>query len=70
MAERNKDRHPRWGTRTEGMIYAKLGATKMNELLQSGKIVAKKVGGKIIVDLNSIDDLYDGMPDVKAKSNT
>jgi hypothetical protein len=67
MAERKPDeRHPRWATRLEAMSYGRYGATTMNELMQSGKIIAKKRGTKIIVDLNSIDDLHNALPDVKA----
>ena len=59
-------RQPRWATRQEAMAYGKIGATKMNELMQGGRIVAKKDGNKVIVDLNSIDDHYDALPQVGA----
>jgi hypothetical protein len=59
-----RDRQPRWATRLEAMTYARMGATRFNELMQDRKIVAKKNGGKVVVDLNSIDDLYASLPDV------
>jgi hypothetical protein len=49
-------RTPRWATRTEAMTYAKVGATTMNELMHSHRIFAKKLGNKVLVDLNSVDD--------------
>ena len=57
-------RPPRWATRLEAMAYGKFGSTTMNDLLQSGHIVAKKAGKKNIVDLNSIDDYILSLPDV------
>jgi hypothetical protein len=59
-----KARIPRWATRTEAMTYAKIGATKMNELMHSHRIFAKKLGKKVLVDLNSVDDLIAALPDV------
>jgi hypothetical protein len=54
----------RWATRQEAMAYAKVGSTKMNDLMHSRRIFAKKDGKKVIVDLNSIDDFYGTLPDV------
>ena len=57
-------RLPRWGTRAEGMTHGKFGATFMNQLMHDKKIVAKKDGGRVNVDLNSIDDYLEALPDV------
>jgi hypothetical protein len=54
----------RWATRCEAMAYARIGSTKMNELLQSGRIYAKKDGRKVIVCLDSVDRYYGSLPDV------
>jgi hypothetical protein len=63
------DRPPhRWATRREAMSYARIGSTKMNELLQEGALLAKKHGRKVIVDLNSIDEFYGALPDVASSS--
>jgi hypothetical protein len=59
-----RDRLPRWATRLEAMAYARVGSTKMNEWLHSRRIFAKKLGNKVIVDLNSVDDLIASAPDV------
>jgi hypothetical protein len=60
------DRPRRWATRQEAMAYARLGATKMNDLMHGRFIFAKKLDGKVLVDLNSIDDFYGALPDVGA----
>jgi hypothetical protein len=57
-------RLPRWATRLEAMAYARVGSTKMNEWLHGRRIFAKKLGNKVIVDLNSVDDLITSAPDV------
>jgi hypothetical protein len=54
----------RWATRREAMAYARVGSTKMNEMMQSRLILAKKDGRKVIIDLNSIDSYYAALPDV------
>jgi hypothetical protein len=59
-----KGRVPRWATRVEALSYARLGATRFNELMQNRQVVAKKNGGKVIVDLNSVDDFFATLPDV------
>ena len=58
-------RLPRWGTRQEGMAHGRLGSTTMNELMQTGKVRAKKLGTKVLIDLNTIDDYINSLPDVK-----
>jgi hypothetical protein len=54
----------RWASRKEALTYARVGATKMNTLLQSQAILAKKDGRKVIVDLDSIDRYYESLPNV------
>jgi hypothetical protein len=57
----------RWATRLETINYSKMGATKVNNLMQAGRIQAKKLDGiKVLVNLNSIDALYDTLPDAGA----
>jgi hypothetical protein len=59
--QRRKSR--RWGTRTEAMVYGIIGSTRLNELMQAKKIIAKKNGVKVVIDLDSIDDFFDTLPD-------
>jgi len=62
---RRPRRDPRWAPRQKAMHYGgDIGATRMNELMQTGKICAKKDGKKVVVDLNSIDDYLWSLPDV------
>ena len=63
-----ESRPHRWATRREAMSYGRMGSTKMNELLQSGRIYAKKDGRKGIVCLDSIDRYYAALPDVGSAS--
>ena len=63
---------PRWATRLEAIKYARVGATKFSELIRDRRIVAKRLDAKkLIIDLNSIDQLYECLPDGAApdKSN-
>jgi hypothetical protein len=63
--DQRQRRQPRWAPRKAAMAYAAdTGSTHFNELMKSGKIRAKKDGVKVIVDLNSIDDFFDSLPDV------
>jgi hypothetical protein len=57
--------HPhRWATRKEALAYAKVGATKLSEIIKERRIVAKRLDGKkLLIDLLSIDRLYDSLPD-------
>jgi hypothetical protein len=57
-------RPPRWASRQEAMAHGRIGATTMNDWLQNHKIVAKKVGKKVLVDLNSVDDHIESFPDI------
>jgi hypothetical protein len=57
----------RWAPRSVAMAYAAdSGATHFNELVKSGKVRAKKDGAKVIVDLDSIDEYIEGLPDATA----
>lgn len=59
-----KERQPRWASRIEAMNYSKIGSTTMNQLMHTKKVFAKKLGNKVIVDLNSIDDYIAALPHV------
>jgi hypothetical protein len=58
----------RYASRKEAMAYMRVGSTKMNELMQAGLIAAKKHGVKVIVDLDSVDQYYEALPNVRAQS--
>jgi excisionase family DNA binding protein len=54
----------RYATRQEAMSYLNIGSTKMNTLLQGQVIAAKKIGRKVLVDLDSVDSYYAALPNV------
>ena len=62
MSAVSTDRLPRWGTRLEAMAHARIGSTLMNEWIQQRRVMAKRCGRKILIDLNSVDDLIHGLP--------
>jgi hypothetical protein len=41
-----------------------MGSTTLNSLMQRRRVTAKKLGHKVVVDLNSIDAYYESLPDV------
>jgi hypothetical protein len=61
-----KSRRPRrWGSRKQAMAEANVGPTKLNELMMGGRIVAKRLDGKVVIDLDSIQELYASLPTVR-----
>jgi hypothetical protein len=64
VSGQKKDLRPaRWATRLEAMEYSRTGATKFNDLIQRKKIIAKRDGNRVKVDLNSVDDMLRALPD-------
>ena len=45
-----------------GMDYIGVGRTKAYELIASGEIVAVKMGGRTMIDLDSVDKFHAGLP--------
>jgi hypothetical protein len=56
----------RFASRAETMAYMKIGSTRLNELLQGQAFFAVKDGGKVIIDLDSVDDYRQSLPRVGA----
>ena len=52
----------RWASRKEAIAYAKVGTTKFHELINQKLIVARRLGSKTIIDLDSIDALFESLP--------
>ena len=63
-SKEKSERPRRWGSRKQAMAEAGVGPTKLNEMMQSGRIVAKRLDGKVLVDLDSIQELYNSLPTV------
>jgi hypothetical protein len=52
----------RYATRLEAMAHLNIGSTKMNDLLNAKVFVAKKIGRKVLVDLDSLDRYFEALP--------
>jgi predicted transcriptional regulator len=66
MSVTEKSKRPRrWGSRKQAMAEANVGPTKLNEMMMSGRIVAKRLDGKVLIDLDSIQELYASLPTVR-----
>jgi hypothetical protein len=63
----------RWVKRLSACKYAGLGRSKLDELILSGLIRAKKEPGNpqapVYVDLTSIDQFYDSLPDAPLRKS-
>jgi hypothetical protein len=58
----------RWGSRKEAMLEAGIGPTKLNEMMMAGRIIAKRLDGKVLVDLDSIQTLFESLPSVREQT--
>jgi hypothetical protein len=59
----------RWGSRKDAMARARIGATKLHELINQNRIRARKLDGKTLIDLNSLDDLIENSPAVGSNAD-
>ncbi len=48
----------------EACAYAKCGATKLYELMGEGKIAARRMFGKTMIDLDSVDAWHHSLPKI------
>ena len=52
----------------DGCRYGKFGKTKAYELIAQQRIRAYKMGGKTMIDLDSVDEYHASLPRVEFKS--
>jgi hypothetical protein len=52
----------------EGLARAKCGTTKMYQLINQGKIIAYRDGGRTLLDADSIDRYHASLPRVGGPS--
>ncbi|BAM86835.1 hypothetical protein S58_08240 [Bradyrhizobium oligotrophicum S58] len=52
----------------DGCRYGKFGKTKAYELIARQRIRAYKMGGKTLIDLDSIDDYHASLPRVESRA--
>lgn len=53
----------------EGCRYGKFGRTKAYELIGHDRIRAYKMGGKTMIDLDSVDEYHASLPRIEARAN-
>jgi excisionase family DNA binding protein len=52
----------------DGCRYGKFGKTKAYELIAHGIIRAYKMGGKTLIDLDSVDEYHGSLPRVEMRA--
>jgi excisionase family DNA binding protein len=53
----------------EGCRYGKFGKTKAYELIAQHRIRAYKMGGKTMIDLDSVDEYHGSLPRVESRAS-
>ena len=53
----------------DGCRYGKFGKTKAYELIAQQRIRAYKMGGKTMIDLNSVDEYHASLPRVESRAS-
>ena len=62
MVENDSNKRRRLVEFKEGCRYGKFGKTKAYELIAHGRIKAYKMGGKTMIDLDSVDEYHTSLP--------
>jgi len=53
----------------QGCRYGKFGKTKAYELIAQQRIRAYKMGGKTMIDLDSVDEFHASLPRVESRAS-
>ena len=69
MADNDNTRKRRFVEFKEGCRYGKFGKTKAYELIAQQRIRAYKMGGKTMIDLDSVDEYHASLPRVESRSS-
>ncbi len=67
MADNDSNKRRRLVEFKDGCRYGKFGRTKAYELIARDKIRAYKMGGKTMIDLDSVDDYHASLPRVETR---
>lgn len=59
---------PRVVSAKEAMRYLAIGETKLHELLNGGRIQAKKSGNRLLITVESLDAYIDSLPNAERAS--
>jgi excisionase family DNA binding protein len=69
MADNDNNRKRRLAEFKEGCRYGKFGKTKAYELIAQQRIRAYKMGGKTMIDLDSVDEYHASLPRVESRAS-
>lgn len=69
MVDNNKSSRRRLVEFKDGCRYGKFGETKAYELIAHERIMAYKMGGKTMIDLDSVDEYHASLPRVGARAS-
>lgn len=68
MADNDENKRRRLVVFKDGCRYGKFGRTKAYELIAQERIRAYKMGGKTLIDLDSIDEYHASLPRVESRA--
>ena len=68
MADNDDNKRRRLAEFKDGCRYEKFGKTKAYELIAREQIRAYKMGGKTLIDLDSIDEYHASLPRVESRA--
>src|SRR4051812_29561206 len=69
MADNDNNRKRRLVQFKDGCRYGKFGKTKAYELIAQQRIRAYKMGGKTMIDLDSVDEYHTSLPRVETRAS-
>jgi excisionase family DNA binding protein len=65
----NNNKQPRLVEFKDGCRYGKFGKTKAYELIARERIRAYKMGGKTMIDLDSVDEYHASLPRLESRAS-
>jgi excisionase family DNA binding protein len=68
MTDNEENKRRRLAGFKDGCRYGKFGKTKAYELIAQARIRAYKMGGKTLIDLDSIDEYHASLPRVESRA--
>ena len=69
MVDNDNSRRRRLAEFKDGCRYGKFGKTKAYELIAHARIRAYKMGGKTMIDLDSVDEYHASLPRVETRAS-
>lgn len=69
MVDNDNNKRRRLVEFKDGCRYGKFGKTKAYELIANNKISAYKMGGKTLIDLDSVDEYHASLPRVETRAS-